>query len=248
MLGLRGSTCVPSMASTSTLCRTFEMLSSNLVLYGGSFETVPCNRRLPQSAFFKGGGLNPGERYLRDTRDDGTPGTVTLCTLRAATVLSRDCRADFGRPLRKKVISHSRDGPGVTAPLRTNVVPLTGVSSPFRNPPLKSPRPKKVLSNPRNGSIEPLRRFYQSPKSSIEPPLGPPRGSIELHWNGLLKPQAGFYRALCHRSPPPPSGYPFNTLLWWFPLVSLNPLESQMPRRSVFSFWDRSGCSDLPFL
>ena len=47
-------------------------------------------------AFLKGGDLNPGERHSRDTRDDGT---VTLCTLRAATVLSRDCRADFGRPL-----------------------------------------------------------------------------------------------------------------------------------------------------
>ena len=76
-------------------------------------------------AFLKGGGgLNPGERHSRDTRDDGT---VTLCTLRAATVLSRDCRADFGRPLTKKAMSHSRDGPGVMAPLRTNTVPLTRV-------------------------------------------------------------------------------------------------------------------------
>ena len=65
-------------------------------------------------AFLKGGDLNPGERHSRDTRDDGT---VTLCTLRAATVLSKDCRADFGRPLTRKVMSHSCDGPGVTAPL-----------------------------------------------------------------------------------------------------------------------------------
>ena len=67
---------------------------------------------------------------------------MTLCTLRAATVLSRDCRADFGRPLRKKVMSHSRDGPGVTAPLRTNIVTLTGVWKTPRSvtPPLKSPR------------------------------------------------------------------------------------------------------------
>ena len=78
-------------------------------------------------AFLKGGDLNPGERHSRDTRDDGT---VTLCTLRAATVLSRDCRADFGRPPTKKVMSHSRDGPGVTAPSRTNIVPLTGVWNP----------------------------------------------------------------------------------------------------------------------
>ena len=41
------------------------------------------------SGIFKGGDLNPGERHSRDTRDDGT---VTLCTLRAATVLSRDSR------------------------------------------------------------------------------------------------------------------------------------------------------------
>ena len=80
-------------------------------------------------AFFKGRDLNPGERHSRDTRDDGT---VTLCTLRAATALSRDCRADFGRPLTKKVMSHSRDGPGVTAPSRTNIVPLTGVRSIYR--------------------------------------------------------------------------------------------------------------------
>ena len=91
-----------------------------------------CNSR----AFGAVGALNPGERHSRDTRKDST---VTLCTLRAATVLSRDCRADFGRPLTKKVMSHSRDGPGVTAPSRTNIVPLTGVWNPppFRTPPLK---------------------------------------------------------------------------------------------------------------
>ena len=74
-------------------------------------------------AFLRGGDLNPGEQHSRDTRDDGT---VTLCTLRAATVLSRDCRADFGLPLIKKVMSHSCDGPGVMAPLlsNTNIVPL----------------------------------------------------------------------------------------------------------------------------
>ena len=79
-------------------------------------------------AFLKGGDLNPGERHSRDTRDDGT---VTLCTLRAATVLSRDCRVDFGRPLTsKKVMSHSCDGPGVRAPLLTNIVPRTWVWNP----------------------------------------------------------------------------------------------------------------------
>ena len=83
---------------------------------------------------FKGGlDLNPGERHSRDTPDNGT---VTLCTLRAATVLSHDFRADFGRPLTKKVMSHSRDGPEVTAPLRANIVRLTRVWNP---PPSFSP-------------------------------------------------------------------------------------------------------------
>ena len=91
------------------------------------------------SGIFKGGELNPGERHSRDARDDGT---VALCTLRAATVLSRDCRADFGRSLTKQVMSHSRDGRGVTAPLRTNIVPLTGVWNPppLPLPPLKGPQ------------------------------------------------------------------------------------------------------------
>ena len=87
-------------------------------------------------AIFKRGRLNSGERHSRDTQDDGT---VTLCALRAATVLSRDCCADFGRPLTKKVMSHSRDGPGVTAPLPSNIVPLTTVwkesPPPFCYPP-----------------------------------------------------------------------------------------------------------------
>ena len=82
------------------------------------------------------------ERHSRDTRDDGT---VTVCTLRAATVLSRDCRADFGRRLTKKVMSHSRDSPGVTAPSRTNIVPLTGVwNPPSVTLPLRSPRSKQI--------------------------------------------------------------------------------------------------------
>ena len=50
-------------------------------------------------AFSKGGDLNPGERHSRDTRDDGT---VTLSALRSATILSRNCCTDFGRPLNKK--------------------------------------------------------------------------------------------------------------------------------------------------
>ena len=92
--------------------------------------------------FLREGELNPGERHLRDTQDDGT---VTLCTLCVATVLSCDCRAEFGCPLTKKAISHFCDCLGVTAPLQTNIVPPhRGVESPpFRYPPpLKSPRGK----------------------------------------------------------------------------------------------------------
>ena len=92
-------------------------------------------------AFFKWGDLSPG-----DTRDDGT---VTLCTLRAATVRSRACRADFGRPLTKNVMSHSRDGPGVTAPLRTNLYlsPARVWNPPLPLPPLtKSPNRRDSLA------------------------------------------------------------------------------------------------------
>ena len=82
---------------------------------------------------------------------------MTLCTLRATTLLSRDCRADFGRPLTKVVMSHLRDGPGVTAPSRTNIVPLTGVWNPPPSvtPPLKSPRQN------RNEGTKKTERRYQ---------------------------------------------------------------------------------------
>ena len=73
------------------------------------------------------GDLNLGERHSRLTWDDGT---VTLCALRAATVLSLNCCADCGRPSTKKAMSHSRGSPGVTAPLRTNTVPLAAVWNP----------------------------------------------------------------------------------------------------------------------
>ena len=88
----------------------------------------------------RGGDLNTGERHSRDTRDDGT---VTLCTLCAATVLSRDCRADFGRPLTKKVMSHSRDGPDrVSRHHRGQTLYLSqGVGIP---PPPSVIHPKKV--------------------------------------------------------------------------------------------------------
>ena len=76
---------------------------------------------------------------MRVAWDDGT---VTLCALRAATVLSRNCCADFGRPLTKKVLLHSRDRPGVTAPWRTSIVPLMAVwnTPSLPVPPLKGAR------------------------------------------------------------------------------------------------------------
>ena len=40
------------------------------------------------------------------------------------------CTLDFGRPPTKKVMSHSRHGPVVTAPLQTNIVPLTAMWNP----------------------------------------------------------------------------------------------------------------------
>ena len=92
--------------------------------WGGGVQFLPGKNR----AFFGGGDLNPGERHSCDTRDDGT---VTLCTLRAGAALSRDCCTDFGRPLTKRVMSRLRDGPGVTAPPQTNIVPPTRA----RNPP-----------------------------------------------------------------------------------------------------------------
>ena len=50
----------------------------------------------------------------------------------------------FGRPLTKKVMSHSRDGPGVMAPSRTDIVPLAGVWNPPLRPPFRYPPPLKV--------------------------------------------------------------------------------------------------------
>ena len=78
-------------------------------------------------AFFNELDLNPGELHSHATLDDGT---VMLFTLRATTVLSRNCCGDFGPPVTKEVMSHSHDSLNVTAPLPTNVVPLTGVWNP----------------------------------------------------------------------------------------------------------------------
>ena len=119
--------------------------------------------RLPFSGIFKGGGLEPGERHSRDTRDDGT---VTLCTLRAATVLSRDCLPQIWSSFNSKVMSHSRDGPGVTAPLRTNIVPLTGVWNPPPSipPPLKK-SPTFHLSTFSSPSLNAVSHWKRNPLS-----------------------------------------------------------------------------------
>ena len=83
-----------------------------------------CKTKLPP----KLGDLSPWEQNVHVTRDDGT---VTLYTLSAATVLSHNSRADFARPLAKKVMSHLRDSPDVTVPLpKTKIIrciSLTGV-------------------------------------------------------------------------------------------------------------------------
>ena len=37
----------------------------------------------------------------------------------------------------------------------------------------------EIGDRPKKGTIEPLKRFYQNPKGSIEPPFGPQIASIE---------------------------------------------------------------------
>ena len=60
--------------------------------------------------------MSQGNDISRVARDDKT----VFCNLRAATVLSRKCCADLSHPSTKKVMSYSRDGPSVTAPLPKN--------------------------------------------------------------------------------------------------------------------------------
>ena len=103
------------------------------------------------------GHFYPGPRCSRVTRDGGT---VMLCTLCSATVLSRNYCKDFGNPL-TEVMSHSHDGPCVTAPLLTNTVPLTGVQN--HPPPLFSyPHGKSLCT----ASIE-LKTFLGDPSWTL---------------------------------------------------------------------------------
>ena len=69
-------------------------------------------------------------------------------------------------------------------------------------------RPEKVLSNPPEGSIEPLGRFYRIPKGSIEPPFGPQKGSIEPLGEGLQNHRQGSIEPFAS-NPPPPFRLPF---------------------------------------
>ena len=56
-------------------------------------------------------------------------------------------------------------------------------------------RPKKVQSNPPNGPIEPLTRFYRNP-------FWPPTRLYRTPVKGFSEPQTGFYRTF--RVEPPP--------------------------------------------
>ena len=67
-------------------------------------------------AFLNGGDINPGERHSRVTQDDGT---VTRCG-GAPCAPPLYCHASVAQIL-VVPMSHSRDGQGVTAPLRTNI-------------------------------------------------------------------------------------------------------------------------------
>ena len=64
-----------------------------------------------------------------------------------------------GRPLAKKVMSHSRDCPDVAAPSWTNIVPLMAVWNPlpFRYPSLKVPDPasSSKFAWPTSGQVTP---------------------------------------------------------------------------------------------
>ena len=51
-------------------------------------------------------------------------------------------------------MSHSHDSRGVTTPLLTNIVPLTGVwIAPFRTTPLKIPDESRVETSKRSGTF-----------------------------------------------------------------------------------------------
>ena len=89
--------------------------------------------------FLRGGDLSPGERHSRDTRDDGT---VTLCSLRAATCTVTRLSRRFWSSLSKEgdvALAWRSRCHGTIAD--KHCTSHRGVESPpFRYPPLKSPR------------------------------------------------------------------------------------------------------------
>ena len=71
--------------------------------------------------------------------------------------------------------------------------------------------PRKVLSNHLKGSIEPLKRFYLTPKSSIEPAFGLKKRICRTLVRGTSEPHTGFYRTF-RIELPSLVGYPLKTL------------------------------------
>ena len=77
--------------------------------------------------------------------------------------------------------------------------------------------PEKGSIEPPKGSIESLKRFYRSPKGSIEAqkvlsnPFRPQKGFYRTLVRGTSEPQTGFYRTF-RIEPSPFLGYPFKTL------------------------------------
>ena len=106
-------------------------------------------------------------KTLREQRRNGLS-TNTLLDHRFS---ARPLRRSFGAPLTKKVMSHSRDGPGGTAPLRTNIllksllmplflmgcfpVDFQDVKRPLRTKSVK--RPIKVGKRPINEGKRPIK-------------------------------------------------------------------------------------------
>ena len=76
-------------------------------------------------------------------------------------------------------VEHPAKGPFAWNPTPRGNVFVEGI---FKRYPEIGDRPKKVLSNPPGGSIEPLKWFYRTPEGSIEPPFRPQKGCIEPLW------------------------------------------------------------------
>ena len=93
--------------------------------------------------------------------------------------------------------------------------------------------PSQVLSNPWKGSIEPLKRFYRTPKGSIQPPFGPWKGSIESQLKGLQNHRKGSIEPFAFSRLPP----------FQVTLLQLKSLQAEAPQDEGGS-WDRSSIQD----